>query len=199
LARSARSDLDASTMGVHRASGRRPPLVVAGHPGPRSRSERDCGRPARSSVSRDFHRNGAPMACVWRRSLTTQPRLLPAVNRTRQDEGPPKRAPIDLIEALSHPEVVDRLQILSSHRPSARAVDRHPSVRPVTGYAAVLDAVTAVLPAENPLRYIEVHALVERRLRQSVPKSSVKNALLRNSQGKAPTFLRVGYGLYRRA
>jgi len=63
----------------------------------------------------------------------------------------------------------------------------------------VLDAVTAVLPAEHTLRFIDVHALVEEHLGQTVPKSSVKNALARNSQGTTPKFVRVARGLYRRA
>jgi hypothetical protein len=61
----------------------------------------------------------------------------------------------------------------------------------------VLDAVIAVLPAEKPLRYIEVHGLVEDHLAHPVPKSSVKNVLARNCQGATPRFARVGTGFYR--
>jgi hypothetical protein len=64
-------------------------------------------------------------------------------------------------------------------------------------YAAVLDAVTAVLPASHAIRYIEVHALVEEHLGQPVLKSTVRNALASHSRGPNPRFVRVGHGLYR--
>jgi hypothetical protein len=107
---------------------------------------------------------------------------------------------VDLIDALSHPEVADRLEALSAFRPSRTAsVRRPPSIQTRLGYSAVLDAVTAVMPADGALRFIEVHALVEEELGHDVPKSSVKNALARNSRGTTPKFVRVDIGFYRRS
>jgi hypothetical protein len=106
---------------------------------------------------------------------------------------------VDLIDALSHPEINERLKALSAYPRDGFAVSRPPHGQRPTGYASVLDALVAALPEDGALRFVEVHRLVERHVGQPVSKSSVKNALARNSRGESPRFLRVARGRYRRA
>ena|SRR5438094_526960 len=95
---------------------------------------------------------------------------------------------------------MDRLEVLSAARPVKRnRTSRAAAIETRLAYASVLDAVIAVMPDDGALRFIEVHALVQELLGKPVAKSSVKNALSRNSRGAAPRFVRVHTGLYRRA
>lgn len=110
-----------------------------------------------------------------------------------------ERKTVDLIEALSHPEVAGRLEQLSLRQPRAWTRSRRDHGQLRTEYSSVLDAVKTVLLAGSPLRVVEVHALVEEHLNRIVPKSSVKNALARNARGPDSAFIRVAQGRYRRS
>jgi hypothetical protein len=64
-------------------------------------------------------------------------------------------------------------------------------------FGTVSGAVLAVLAeAGGPLRYIEIHSRVERRLGLAVPKSSVKHLLHLEARRTRQRIERVGRGLY---
>jgi hypothetical protein len=79
--------------------------------------------------------------------------------------------PVDLMTSLSHPSFTENI---------GRLAERGWSTAEVA-----------------PLRFIEIHARVERLLGEPVPKSSVKNYLAKRSKGRRPLFDRVGRGWYR--
>jgi len=61
----------------------------------------------------------------------------------------------------------------------------------------MLQAVTRVLiNAQQPMRVRDVHQAVERLLRMTVPRTSVKDCLSRSSRGNNPKFERVKRGWY---
>jgi hypothetical protein len=57
-------------------------------------------------------------------------------------------------------------------------------------------AIEMVLGSAGEMRACDIHLAVEQLLGQDVTASSVKNCLAANSQGAAPSFVRVGRGRY---
>ena len=60
-------------------------------------------------------------------------------------------------------------------------------------------AIEAVLGSAGEMRARDTHLAVEQMLGQHITASSVKNCLAANSEGTAPSFIRVGRGRYRLA
>ena len=105
---------------------------------------------------------------------------------------------VDLIDALSHPEVSEWLEVLSNCKSgSGRSPRREPEPALRRPFGEVADAVLQVLQeADTELSYIEIYRAVNDQLRGDVSKSSVKNALVRARSGSHPPLIRVSPGRY---
>jgi hypothetical protein len=107
---------------------------------------------------------------------------------------------IDLIGHLSHQPMTGRLEQLNRRdwQPIPTSGSTKPPRSGKRRFGSVSDTVAQVLSeASSAMRFIEVHHEVERRLGGAVARSSVRNVLLRRTQGSTPLFERVARGRYR--
>jgi hypothetical protein len=106
---------------------------------------------------------------------------------------------MELVEALSNPEIQDRLSRLSdkltkiASSEAQRRTSAFERKRPAGAVAAAI--VDALIEAGGPMRMCEIHAAVEALIGQSVPRSTVKSCLSNNSDATG-RFIRLGRGRY---
>ena len=82
---------------------------------------------------------------------------------------------------------------------SKRRASRRTQRRRRRPWGEMRRAIETVLGSAGEMRACDIHLAVEQMLGQHVTASSVKNCLAANSQGTAPSFVRVRRGRYRLA
>jgi hypothetical protein len=100
-----------------------------------------------------------------------------------------------------NPETQERLRRLAEKLDglaSSNATPRPKRADQKRRCGAISEAVAQVLvDAGGPMRMVEIHAEVEALLSEVVPRSTVKDALVSNSHGTSPRFVRIARGRYR--
>lgn len=110
---------------------------------------------------------------------------------------------MELVGALSNPEIQDRLRRISdklAQVAASRARPRPSAFVPKRRVGAVAEAISEVLSgSEAPMRMCEIHAAIGGMLAEPVPRSTVKSCLANNCQDQAGRFVRLARGRYRLA
>lgn len=99
----------------------------------------------------------------------------------------------DLSEKMS---MIAAVPATAESKPGAGGRTQRRRRRP---WGEVRRAIETLLGTAGAMRACDIHVAVEQMLGQDVTTSSVKNCLAANSQGPAPSFVRVGRGRYRLA
>jgi hypothetical protein len=109
---------------------------------------------------------------------------------------------MDLVGQGSNRDLSEKMSIIASVAATAEPqspAGRRPQHRQRRPWGEVRRAIETVLGSAGEMRACDIHVAVEQLLGQDVTASSVKNCLAANSQGAAPSFVRIGRGRYRLA
>jgi hypothetical protein len=108
---------------------------------------------------------------------------------------------MELVGALSNSEIQEQLRRLSQKLAlveTGRAQPRPSKFERKRRPGAVADAIDEVLRGSDvPMRMYEIHAAVEARLAEPVPRSTVKDCLANNCRDAGGRFVRLARGRYR--